>query len=74
MTRLNNKVSEENLKCLVCFPLFAGIQTEILASEGSKKRKYLKDDAAPSIFLMCLHKRKSDKQALIEQVAGANER
>ena len=34
----------------VCFPFLSKIQSELLGSDSSKKKRHLKDDAVPSDF------------------------
>ena len=34
----------------VCFPFSSKIQSELLGSYGSRKKRHLKDDAVPSVF------------------------
>ena len=34
----------------VCFPFSSKIQSELLGSDGSRKKRHLKDDTVPSVF------------------------
>ena len=51
----------------VCFPFLSKIQSELLGSDSSRKKRHLKDDAVPSVFPYAPTPKKTRKS-----VGGAN--